>query len=291
MGYEQVNFSKERSMKIQLMAAVVLAMSLTLASRAQDKITIKGSDTMVHLVSSWAEKYHEKTGQEVSVTGGGSGTGVAALINGTTDLCMASRDIKRKEILLAKQKGFKPHEIVVARDAIVVVVHKDNPLEELTLDQLKKIFTGEVKNWKEVGGADAPITILSRETSSGTYVFFMENVLQKEPYASSALLMPATSAMISEATTNKTAIGYVGLGYAVNATDRVKTLKVKKDADSEAVEASEENVNNGSYTIARPLYFYAKSRPRGEMKDFVDYCLSEEGQEIVQKEGYVPAKK
>ena len=254
-------------------------------------ITIKGSDTMVHLVSSWAETFmKENPDTEVSVTGGGSGTGIAALLNGTTDICAASRKIKNNELMLAIQKNIHPNEIIVARDGIVVVVNPDNPIGELTIEQLGKIFTGDCPRWTDVGGPDEEILVLSRESSSGTYVFFQEMVLKKQDYLQDAKLLPATSAIIQSASTDKWAIGYVGLGYAIAATDKVKIIAVKTDVESAAVMPSDMTVKSGQYPIARPLYLYLDGKSEGTEKKFVDFCLSAEGQSIVTETGYVAIK-
>ena len=254
-------------------------------------ITIKGSDTMVHLVSSWAEAFMQRNpGIEVSVTGGGSGTGFAALLNGTTDICAASRSIKENELTLATQKDIQPHEIVVASDGIAVIVHPDNIVKELTLQQLSNIFTGKSLRWSDVGGADEEIIVLSRESSSGTYVFFQEMVLEKQDYRLDAKLLPATSAIIQSASTDKWAIGYVGLGYAIAAMDRVKIIAVEADDKSAAVIPSDQTVKSGQYPIARPLYLYLDGEPEGIIKKFIDFCLSSEGQSIVTETGYIAIK-
>ncbi len=285
-------------MKLTLLAIVlpaVLAVSPMVVgsvNAAGRYITIMGSDTMVHLVSSWAEEFmkqHENI--EVSVTGGGSGTGIAAMINGTTDICAASRTIKPKEMTLAKQKGIEPMEHVVARDGIAVVVNPENTVSVLSIDQLGKIFTGAYTNWSEVGGPDKRIIVLSRESSSGTYVFFQEHVLKKKDYTTRARLMPATSAIIQSVSNDKWAIGYVGLGYAAEAGDKVKTLAIKEDDSSLAVIPSEETVKSGEYSIARPLHLYTKGEPEGAIKEFLDFCLSEKGQKIVRETGYVAVGK
>ena len=251
-------------------------------------ITVKGSDTMVHLVSTWAEVFmKENTGLEVSVTGGGSGTGIAALLNGTTDICAASRKIKDKETTLASQKGIVPKEIVVARDGIAVIVNPANPVAELTVEQIGKIFTGATQRWDQVGGQAESIEILSRESSSGTYVFFQEKVLNKKDYAQKAKLMPATSAIVQSVTSNKNAIGYVGLGYAIAAKGKIKVLAVKADDSSASVIPSEQTVKSGEYEIARPLQLYTNGEATGVVKKFIDFCLSSQGQEIVTQTGYV----
>lgn len=257
----------------------------------KQSVTVKGSDTMVHLASSWAELFMKDHPQiDVAVTGGGSGTGIAALLNGTTDVCTASRTIEEKELKLAAEKKIEPKEFVVARDGVVIAVNPANPLDEITMDQLKKMYIGTYTNWKEVGGADEPIILLSRESSSGTYVFFQEHVLAKKDYAKTARLMPATSAIIQEVASGKGAIGYVGLGYAAEAKGKIKVLNVKKDADSPAVEPSIETVVSGTYPISRPLNFYTRGEPTGAVKAFVDFVMSAEGQKVVQEMGYVPVK-
>lgn len=254
-------------------------------------VTVKGSDTMVYLVSAWAEDFMSADEQaEVSVTGGGSGTGIAALLNGTTDICAASRQIKEKELKLAEQKGIKPIETAVARDGIAVIVNPDNPVTELALSQLKGIFTGTSRRWSDFAGPDEEIEILSRESSSGTYVFFQEAVLDKQDYCPQAKLMPATSAIIQSVSNDKWAIGYVGLGYAEAAGDKVKVVAVKSDADSSAVMPSEATVRSGDYLMARPLFFYTNGQPRNAVAAFMSFCLSDKGQEIVKNNGYVPVR-
>jgi phosphate transport system substrate-binding protein len=278
-------------MKHLTITLAAIALSFGFAVGAGKQITIKGSDTMVHLVSMWAEKFmNDNKGTKVSVTGGGSGTGIAALLNGTTDICAASRSIKEKEIKLAEKRNIKPVEHVMARDGIAVVVNPANPVSELTIEQIGKIYTGAITNWKQVGGPDETVLVLSRESSSGTYVFFQEHVLKKQDYTPKARLMPATSAIIQSVSQDKWSIGYVGLGYAVHAADKVKSLKVKEKADSPAVAPSSETVVNGSYSIARPLHLYTKGEPQGEIKRFMDFALNKEGQKIVKETGYVPIK-
>jgi len=255
------------------------------------RVTVKGSDTMVQLVSLWAEaflKMHPDT--EISVTGGGSGTGIAALTNGTTDLCAASREINDKEESLAQEKRINPTEFTVARDGIAVVVNPKNSVNELTIEQLRKIFTGAYTNWRQVGGLDEAIIVLSRESSSGTYVFFQEHVLNKEDYTQKARLMPATSAIIQATASDEPAIGYVGLGYAAEAKGTVKVLRVKKDAAAPAIVPSEETVKAATYPIARALYFYANGTPTGAMKDFLEFCQGPAGQKIVSDAGFVTVK-
>ncbi len=255
-------------------------------------IIIKGSDTMVHLVSSWTEDYmkaHPDT--SLSVTGGGSGTGIAALINGTTDLCASSRDIKPEERANAEKKGRKIAEHRVALDAIAVIVGKQNPVAELTMDQLKQIYMGTVTRWSQVGGPDQPIQVISRESSSGTYAFFQEHVLQNEDYVVTAQLLPATAAIVQAISSDPWSIGYVGLGYAEEAKTSVKTVAIKKDASSPAVAPSVETVLSGAYSISRALYLYSTDPTSAPVKAFLDYCVSAQGQEVVAKTGFVRVSK
>ena len=252
---------------------------------------VKGSDTMVHLVTAWAEAFMaENDDLYVSVDAGGSGAGIAALINGTIDIASASREMKQEEKQQASDKGPDPVEFVVARDGIAVVVHPDNPVNELTIEQLSKIYTGAITNWSAVGGRDREISVLSRESSSGTYAFFREHVMDDQDYTTDAKLMPATSAIIEATAEDRGSIGYVGLGYVAEAGGRVKALKVKVDESSEAVAPSEEAVKSGEYGIARPLYLYSAGEPTGAAKAFIDFALSEAGQAIVSENGYVTAE-
>ena len=260
----------------------------------KNSIQIKGSDTMVNLGQAWAEKYMEENRQEfMAVTGGGSGTGLSSLISGTCDIAMSSRNIKEKEILLAKQKGINPYETKVALDGLAVVVNPKNPVSKLTVEQLAGIFTGRVTNWKEVGGNDQKIVILSREVNSGTHVYFKEHILRKgnpngkEEFAPSALLLPSSQAIADEVANNPSAIGYYGMGYI---SAKQKPVAVAKDEKSDYVAPAIENVLNGKYPISRPLFLYTNGLPQGLVKKFIDFCLSKQGQEIVLKTDFVPIK-
>ncbi len=269
-----------------------LFVSYALAASEKNSIQVKGSDTMVNLGQAWAEKYMEKNpGDFVAVTGGGSGTGFSSLISGTCDIAMASRNIKEKEIALAKQKGINPFEIKVGLDGLAVVVNPKNPVSKLTIAQLAAIFTGKVSNWKEVGGLDSKIVILSREVNSGTHVYFKEHVLRKgdpngkEEFASSALLLPSSQAIADEVAGNPSAIGYYGMGYI---SSKQKAISVAKDETSEYVSSTTDNVVSGKYPISRPLFLYVNGEPKGLVKKFVDFVLSQEGQDIVLKTDFVP---
>ena len=285
-------------MKGIVVAVAAAAMALTPISGCSKRgdqtegdkryIIIKGSDTMVHLVGNWAEAFMQQNpGIEVLATGGGSETGIAALLNGTTDICAASRRMNDKELMVVIQKNIRRHEIEVAKDGIAVIVNAANPVSELTIEQLGEIFTGASPRWSDVGGPDEQIVVTSREPSSGTYVLFQEMVLKKHDYMQDAKLLPATSTIIQSVSTVKWAIGYVGLGYALAAGDEVKIVAVKANDKSLAIAPSDKTVRSGEYPIARPLYFYLNGEPKGKVKEFVDFCLSAEGQTIVTDTGYV----
>ncbi|PIQ90349.1 MAG: hypothetical protein COV71_04945 [Candidatus Omnitrophica bacterium CG11_big_fil_rev_8_21_14_0_20_41_12] len=276
-------------------AVLMFTVSGAMAAGNKNSIQIKGSDTMVNLGQAWAEKYmEENNGNFVAVTGGGSGTGLSSLISGTCDIAMSSRNIKDKEIALAKQKGINPFEIKVALDGLAVVVSPLNPVSKLTLDQLAGIFTGNITNWKEVGGKDEKIVLLSREVNSGTHVYFKEHVLRKgnangkEEFAPGALLLSSSQAIADEVSGNSSTIGYYGMGYISN---KQKPIAVAKDANSEYINPSIDNVLSGKYPISRPLFLYTDGEPQGLVKKLVDYILSKEGQDIVVKTDFVPIKK
>ncbi len=265
------------------------------AGKDKNSIQIKGADTMVYLGQAWAEKYMEDNpGDFVAVTGGGSGTGLSSLISGTCDIAMSSRNIKDKEIALAKQKGINPFEIKVALDGLAVVVNPANPVSKLTLGQLAGIFTGSITNWKEAGGKDQKIVILSREVNSGTHVYFKEHVLRKgnpngkEEFASGALLLSSSQAIADEVAGNSAAVGYYGMGYI---SSKQKPIAVAKDDKSEYINPNIGNVLSGKYPISRPLFLYTNGQPKGVIQKYVDYMLSKEGQDIVVKTDFVPVKK
>jgi phosphate transport system substrate-binding protein len=284
--------SADEDIALIAMVCLLIGMICSFAAAGEKKsITIKGSDTMVHLVSNWAEAFMKADPNvEVAVTGGGSGTGIAALINGTTEICASSRDMKGKEKQQAKEKGVEVKEVVVARDGIAVVVNPKNPVKELDMQQIAQIYTGAYTKWNQAGGNDKGILVFSRESSSGTYAFFQEHVLKNKDYTPKTKLMPATSAIIESVSTDEDAIGYVGLGYAVAAGKKIKIIGVKADANSPAVMPSDETVTSGQYSISRPLYLYVPAKTNTEVTAFVDFCLSDAGQAIVKKEGYVTVK-
>jgi len=280
--------------KTLFVLTMFLFLGLVSAIAGRKFIQIKGSDTMVNLSQTWAEKYMEKNPEEfIAVTGGGSGTGLSSLISGTCDIAMSSRNIKEKEVDLARKNGIEPYEIKAALDGLAVVVNPNNPVGKLTIDQLAGIFTGKISNWKEVGGKDGKIVILSREVNSGTHVYFKEHVLRKndpnskEEFAPGALLLSSSQAIADEVAQNPDAIGYYGMGYISN---KHKPIMVARDEKSEYEAPTIENVVNGKYPISRPLFLYTNGEPQGPVKKFVDFCLSQEGQDIVLETDFVPMK-
>jgi len=265
------------------------------ASASQAKyIENKGSDTMVNLALAWAERYQsEHPDVRISVTGGGSGTGIASLINKTVDIANASRKIKQEEVDEAQANGVNPVEYIVARDAIAVIVHPDNPVNELTLQQISDIYSGKISNWQEVGGENRPIVRLSRETNSGTHVYFLETVLRlgnsenKTFFSTDTLLLPSSEGIIAEVRQNPNAIGYDGLGYVP---DDLKMIAIAKQDGGSYVLPSISTFNDKSYAIARDLYMYTNGEATGVMKEYLDWILSSEAQEIVAELGFVPAE-
>lgn len=254
----------------------------------------KGSDTIVNLALAWAENYQaDHPDVRISVTGGGSGTGIASLVNGTVDIANASRQIKSEEIDQAKSNGIDPVEHLIARDAIAVIVNPENPVHELTLKQISDMYSGKISNWSEVGGEDRPIVRLSRETNSGTHVYFLETVLRlgskedKTLFSTDTLLLPSSEGIIAEVRQNPNAVGYDGLGYVPK---DLKMIAIAEEQGGAFVLPSIATVNDKTYPIARDLYMYTNGEPTGVIKDYLDWILSTEAQQIVADLGFVPVK-
>jgi phosphate transport system substrate-binding protein len=264
---------------------IALAVLAAPALAAAGTVTVKGSDTMVILVQRWAEDYTKKNpSKKVQVTGGGSGTGIAALVNGTTDIANSSRSIKDAEAKQVQRKfNSAPVETVVARDGVAVYVNDANPVSQLTIEQVKGIYLGDIRSWKEVGGKDAPIVLYSRENSSGTYVFVKEHVLGNQDFAAEAQTLPGTAAVVNAVAKETNGIGYGGAAYAKG----VKEVKIV-GKDGQAYLPNAENVKSGKYALSRPLFMYTRTKPAGEAKEFIDFCLSRDGQGIVTQVGYYP---
>ncbi len=273
-------------MKARYAVALAALLAIAVIAPAQNNITVKGSDTMVILGQRWAEVFMQKNpGTSVQVTGGGSGTGIAALQNGTTDIAESSRPMKDSEKQLVKQRSGKDVlELPVAVDGLAVYIHETNPITELSVQQIKAIYTGAVKNWKDVGGRDERIILYSRENNSGTYVYFKEHVLENADYFPTAQTLPGTAAVINAVAKDRRGIGYGGIAYGKG----IKHLKVKQDANSPGVEPSMENVLAAKYPISRHLYFYFAGSPAGQVKSLAEWVVSKEGQAVVEKVGYYP---
>ena len=282
---------KKRFWRNTLIMALVMAGTISFGQIAEARskvVQLKGSDTILNASQAIAEKYMSThKGARIAVTGGGSGVGISALINKTTDIAMASRNMKDKEFEQAKARGINVDEIVVGYDGITIIANKSNPLKDIDDKTLGKIFRGEIKNWKEVGGDDAPIVVLSRDSSSGTHEFFKEHIIREgnpkgtQEYGPKTLYMPSNQSIKQEVANNKYAIGYIGMGYM---DDSVEVIKV------DGVEASRENVLSKKYPIARQVYWYTTKDRDGVVKDLVDFAVSPDGQAIIKDEGFVPVK-
>lgn len=249
-------------------------------------ITMTGSDTMLPMAQRWAETYQAgHPNVAVVVTGGGTSAGIAALLNGTTDICTASRPLLPEERDQLKGRFGSPGvEIRAARDGVSIIVHPSNPVRELSMEQLREILAGRIVNWKQVGGRDARIALYGRENSSGTYTFLRQHVLNNGEFAPATVLLPVTSALVGLVERDSNGIGYAGFGYV----HAVKPLAIKRDASSPAVFASRQTVDSGEYPLSRYLYLYLRNRPAGELKAFVEWIESAEGQAAIRSSGYFP---
>lgn len=267
---------------------LVLTVVAAATMAAQEVITVKGSDTMVLLAQRWAEVYMSKhPGVTIQVTGGGSGTGISALINGTTDICNASRPMKTSEKQKLKQRfNSLGVEIKAAKDGLSVYVNEANPVRELSIEQVRKIYLGEITNWKQVGGDDARIILYSRENNSGTYVYFKDNILEGQDYAPNTQSLPGTAAVVNAVSKDKNGIGYGGAAYGRG----IREVALKADEGSKAYPPTPENVKSGAYPVTRFLYLYVRTRPSGPLKAYIDWILSDEGQSVVQSVGYFPLR-
>jgi len=261
-----------------IITAVIFTSSMAFAGN----IAINGSTTVLPIAQKVAEAYmKEHPDTAISISGGGSGNGIKALIDKTTDIANSSRAIKKEESEQAKAKGSNPVEFIVAFDCIVPIVHTSNQLKNITLDQLKAMYQGKIRNWKEIGGADKPIVVISRDTSSGTYEVWEEKVMKKERVFPRALLQASNGAIVQAVSKNPNAIGYIGLGYMDNS---VKMLSVND------ITGSKETTLNKSFPVSRPLYMYTSVQPTGDVKKFLDYMISKKGQKLVEEEGFIPLK-
>lgn len=276
-----------KTTKIKVGAFLLVIMAIGFSFISVDKITVKGSDTMVILAQKWAEVYMQKHPEaSIQVTGGGSGVGIAALINGSTDIANSSRPMKPSELDKLKARyNTLGVEIPCAKDGISIYINKSNAVSELTLQQIGQIFSGKITNWKQVGGPDANIKLYGRESSSGTFVYFKDNVV-KADYAPGCQTLPGTAAIVNAVKKDKFGIGYGGAAYA----EGVKDCNVKKDAKSPAVAPTAATIKDKSYPITRYLFMYLKSRPTGAMKAYIDWILSPEGQKVITEVGYFPVK-
>lgn len=277
------------SLKLKTIALFAIILATTAAFKLADiNIKVKGSDTVLPLSQKEAESFMKKNPtSKITVIGGGSGVGIAAFLDGTTDIAMSSRKMKMSEKMKLQDAGKAYREVIVANDALSIIVNPKNKISQLTREQIEGIFTGKITNWKNVGGDDEKIIAYSRESSSGTYEFFKEHVLSNKNYGSTVLNMPATGAIVQSISQTKGAIGYVGLAYMEKT---VKDLKVSYDKGKTFVEATVANAKNKTYPITRPLYYYYLVKDENKVKSFINFVLSEEGQKVVSDVGYVSIK-
>lgn len=277
-------------MRNKLLTSVIIGSVLTATVGLAGKtVTMKGSDTMVILGQRWAEKYMTSHKDAViQVTGGGSGTGIAALINGSADIAQSSRAMKDKEKAeVTTKRGAAPAEIPTAMDGLAIYVHGNNPVAKLAVPKIKEIYQGDIVNWKDLGGPDEEIVVYSRENNSGTYAYFKEHVLKNEDFAPGVQTLPGTASIINAVSKDEWSIGYGGIGYSSG----VKVLSVASEDSLGYFEPTEANVESGKYPLARPLFWYTVGEPTGEIKALVDWVLGPEGQKIVTEVGYYPLPK
>jgi phosphate transport system substrate-binding protein len=271
-----------RMLKIFMTSLVALSLLGGASALAAENLVVNGSTTVLPIGQATAEAFMKKNPNvNISISGGGSGNGIKALIDKTTQVAMSSREMKKEEIKLAKSKGVSPVEHKVAIDALAPVVHPSNPVANLTIEQLSLIYQGKIRNWKEVGGKDMQIVVISRDTSSGTYESWQEKILHREKVTPRAQMQASSGAIVQTVSKNRYAIGYIGIGYL---NQSVKALTVN------GVVANDANVLKGTYPIARPLYYYTNGQPKDVVAEYVKFVSSPEGQKIVKKEGFVPIR-
>ncbi len=277
-------------MKTKITAALFIAIVINLSAFTQNvvNIKIKGSDTVLPLSQKEAETFMKKNKTaKITVTGGGSGVGIAAFVDGSTDIAMSSRKMKMSEKMKMQDAGKAFKEVIIANDALSVIVNPANKVSQLTREQIEGIFTGKITNWKEVGGDDEKIVAYSRESSSGTFEFFKEHLLNNKNYGTAILMMPATGAVVQSVSQTKGAIGYVGFAYIEK---NIKAIKISYDKGKTFIEPTVVNAKNKTYPVVRPLYYYYLTKDEAKVKTFVDYILSEEGQKVVNEVGYISLK-
>lgn len=274
----------KNNMKGLIGAAIVVAGGVTIAY-AQRAVTIKGSDTMLVMNQQLAEAYSDQGGGPINVTGGGSSIGIRAFISGTADIAASSRPIRKSEVDRAKSRGAVSFGTPVALDGLAIIVNDSNNIQSLTMDQLRRIYIGQVTNWNQVGGPNASIVTYSRDSNSGTYGFFQQNVLKGQPWGKGVRFLPSTSEEVREVSRTDGGIAYGGVAYFRNAKG-VRIVPVSPGAGKAPIAPTEQNVRNKSYPIWRYLYYYTNGAPKGETKKFIDFTLSPKGQQIIEKVGY-----
>lgn len=280
---------KAKQTLIGLSLVAVLASGTAMAGKTQKQVTIKGSDTLLILNQRWAEAYARSTGGAVAVSGGGSSIGINAFINGVTDICASSREIKKSEVDKAKSRGSITNEIPVALDGLAIAVNASNSVDSLTMDELRRIYVGQITNWNQVGGPNEPMAVFSRDSNSGTYGFFQQNVLRNQNWGRNVAFMPSTSEEAREVARTKGGIAYGGVAY-FKGKSGIKIIPIAPKAGAAPVPPTEENVRSKKYPIWRYLFYYTNGKPKGEVAKFVNYVLSPDGQKICEQVGYYSLK-
>lgn len=272
------------------MISTTLIAALAMGGGGANSITIKGSDTLLIMNQRWAEAYAKvDSNTSIDVTGGGSSIGIRALINGVTDICASSRKMRVSEVDSARSSQVAPHEIAVALDGLAVIVNADNPVKSLTMDELRRIYIGQIKNWSALGGSNEPIVVFSRDSNSGTYGFFQEKVLRNQNWGGQVRFMPSTSEEVREVSRTRNGIAYGGVAYFKNKRG-IKIVPIAAKKGGEAIAPTETAVRSKQYPIWRYLYFYTNGKPKGATAKFINWTLSGEGQRIVEQVGYYGLK-
>lgn len=262
----------------------------TMLTGQSGSVSIKGSDTLLIINQRWAEAFGKSNPNiSVSVTGGGSSIGIRAFINRVADICASSRKMKASEIGNARSNRAIANEIPVALDGLAILVHSTNPVKSLTMDELRRIYIGQIKNWSDLGGPNMPITVYSRDSNSGTYGFFQEKVLRNQNWGPQVRFLPSTSEEVREVARTEGGIAYGGVAYFINKKN-TKILPIAAAKGGEPIPPTEEMVRSKKYPIWRYLYYYTNGKPTGATKSFIDFCLSNEGQKIVEQVGYYSVK-
>lgn len=280
---------KNKTLTFGTSVGLALVAGISISGMVDKAVSVKGSDTMLILNQRWAEAYSKAGGGSVAVSGGGSSIGINAFINGVADICAASRKMKKSEVDKARSRSSIANEIPVALDGLAIAVNDDNPIKSLTMDELRRIWVGQITNWSQLGGKKEPISVFSRDSNSGTYAFFQQNVLKNQNWGPNVVFSPSTSDEGREVQRTPGGICYGGVAYFKGKKD-LKIVPIATGAGATPLYPSEENVRSRKYPIWRYLYFYTNGAPKGDTAKFVNFALSPTGQKIAEQVGYYSLK-